>query len=411
MTEHEMTAPQQEPDEAAPAGAELRAPAGTRRRGFALVAAMLAIVVIGAIMVGGQTAASTETLVSESEQYGALALYAAERGMARAMATVKRATLDTFAIDGSATVLSQPTGTVQYDVSVRRLADDLYLFVSTGKMPRGNRPGATRTVAALTRMRNMDGNFDQAMMVFAGAELKGSVRVSGADSVPGNWTHCDSTDNKPGIVAKDTSRVDIIGAAQVDGDPAVQQEPSLTFDDFMIYGSLTFAELAAVARSSGKVYPAGASVTGAVADTIGKTTCVTTTLNNWGAPTLPTNACHYYFPMIYAEGNLAYGGNSIGQGILLVEGNLDLSGTAVFYGIVVVKGKLTVGSGNSRIIGTVMTANNGEMTNPSEVSGNPTIQYASCAVERAKKYNEYLGLATLVNGRAWMDFTNASGSY
>lgn len=383
----------------------------SERRGIALVAAMLAIIVIGGIVVGGHAAATGETVVAESEQYAGLALYAAEKGLADAMSTVNRTTLDAIAVDSTATVMSITSGKTQYQVNVRRVSSKLHLFVSEGTIPRGNRVGATRTVAALTRTRELDGDFDQAMMVFAGAELKGSVKVSGADSVPSLWTGCDSTTNKPGIVAKDTTKVDLIGNnASVTGNPAIEQDTSLTLNDFTVFGSITFDELASVAKTGGKYYTAGSSVTG-ITPSLSGTACATSTRDNWGAPTLPAHPCHFYFPMIYAAGNFDYGGNSVGQGILLVEGDLNLSGTAVFYGIVVVKGRLVVGSGNSRIVGTVLTANEGEMSNPNELSGNPTVQYSSCGVARAKKYNDYLGLATMVKGRSWFDFTNASGSY
>jgi hypothetical protein len=384
---------------------------GGVRRGFALVTAMLALIVIGAIVMGGQAASSTETLVSESEQYANMTLFAAERGMANALGTITRATLDTIAVDSVRTVATRTSGTQRYTVTVRRLATNLYLYVSEGSIPRGSRMSGTRAIGALARLRDFDGDFNQAMLVFAGADLRGSVQVSGKDTIPNNWADCDTSATTSGIVAKDTSNVDTQGQAVVRGNPAIQQDTTISMNNFTVFGGLTFDELAAMARSSGKSYTAGASVTGATASVTAGGACDITIKDNWGAPGANGHPCHFYFPLIYAAGNFSYGGNSEGQGILLVEGDLDMSGTAVFSGIVIVKGKLLIGSGNSRILGTVLTANGGEMTNPNLMSGNPTIQYSTCAIERAEKYNDWLGLPYPIAGRNWFDVTAASGAY
>jgi hypothetical protein len=323
--------------------------------------------------------------------------------MAVALGGITRSTLDTIPIDSARTVVTQTTGTQRYSVTVRRLATNLFLYISEGSIPRGSRLSGARTIGALARLRDFDGDFDQAMLVFAGADLRGSVQVSGKDTVPSSWADCDTSATTSGIVAKDTSNVDTQGQAVVRGNPPITQ--------FTVFGGLTFDELAAMARSSGKVYTNGADVTGAAPSVTVGGACDTSIKDNWGAPGAPGHACHFYFPLIYAEGNLQFGGNSTGQGILLVEGDLDMSGTAVFNGIVIVKGKLLIGSGNSRILGTVLTANGGEMTNPNQMSGNPTIQYSTCAIERAEKYNDWLGLPYPIAGRNWFDLTAASGSF
>ncbi len=73
--------------------------------------------------------------------------------------------------------------------------------------------------------------------------------------------------------------------------------------------------------------------------------CDTNVETNWGEPTLATDPCFNYFPIIYHYGNLKLQGGR-GQGILLVEGDLTATGGMVFYGPVFVTGTLST-SGNS----------------------------------------------------------------
>ena len=389
--------------------AEVTPPAGPHgRKGFALVVAMLAIVVIGAIMVGGQAAASNETLVSESEQYAGLALFAAERGMAQALGTVSRMVYEAIPIDSTEVVIDSTIDNSNFTVSVRRLAGNLYMFTSTGSITRGSRMGSQRTIAAIGRTRSLKGDFNQAMLVFAGAQLKGSVLVSGTDQEPTDWEDCIPTSNKPGIVAKDTGEVKTQGSATITGNPAVEEDTTISMANFTIFGSMTYDELAEYAT---KVYDGDTDLTGVEPDTTIGGDCDKTVKDNWGEPVDTDHPCHFYFPLIHVKGDLELGGNSYGQGILLIDGDLDLSGTAAFYGIVVVMGSTNIGSGTAQVKGTLLTANEGEMSNPNELSGTPTIQYSSCAVERAQTLNDLFALAFPIAGRAWMDVTAAQGEY
>ena len=395
-----------EPGSIEVAGQGAKPPGG--REGFALVVAILAIVVIGGIVAGGQNAAVNETLVAESDQYSGLALLVAERGMADALASVQRSEFEQIAVGAEDTVLASTSGQTSYTVTVRALSEYLYLFVSKGTVSRGSRVSASRTIAALARTRNLSGDFDQAMLVFGGAELKGSVRVSGVDLTQTGWTGCDLPENKPGIVARDTSEVTTQGSALILGTPAKVQDTTISMKTFTQFGSLTYADLTKLAS---KVYNGDTQITGAQPATTAAGACNTAVSTNWGDPLNTSGACHYYFPMIHVKGNLDFGGNSYGQGILLIDGNFDLSGTAAFYGIVIVMGDTEVGSGTARVYGTVLTANEGELDNTSVLSGNPTIQYSSCSVSRAQKYNDAFSLAALVTGRSWADLTAVNGGF
>lgn len=391
----------------APQGAESDA----RRDGFALVSALLALVVVGALLVGGFSAASSETRVADSERYAGLAIYAAERGLAEALATVLEPQLEAIPVDSTRTVLtdtlsgSRPANA--YSVQVRRMAQNTYLFLSTGSLVRGTRGAATRRVGVLARDRDMTGRFEQALIVFGGLKMKGNVTVSGHDTIPGGWSDCDTLGTKPGIVAKDTSLITENGSPNIYGDPPKEQDPSITTDDFDLFGSVTFDELAEIAKMGPHKYLNSSNAVSGVGPVESGTECVMGR-DNWGDPTNETSPCHFYFPLIYSAGDFDFGGTSVGQGILLVEGDLDLSGSARFYGIVIVKGELTVGSGSAQIVGTTLVGSEGNLTNLSTMSGTPTIQYSSCSVQRAQEYNSFLGAAMPVAGRSWFDATAAS---
>ena len=105
---------------------------------------------------------------------------------------------------------------------------------------------------------------------------------------------------------------------------------------------------------------------------------------NWGEPTVATDPCFNYFPIIYHYGNLKLQGGR-GQGILLVEGDLTATGGMVFYGPVFVTGTLST-TGNSgqgaKFFGGVI-AGNVALDDLTKLAGGALVSYSSCAVKRA----------------------------
>jgi hypothetical protein len=387
-----------------------------RQPGFALPAAILAIVVLGAVLTGGFYAASQEGRIGTSSQMTAQAFYAAERGLHEVLGTYTRPSYEAISVDGQATIgpVTTSEGGIEtsYTVTIRRLSHRLYYIESIGEVLGGGAPmGSRRQVAMFVRTRSVTGEFDQALRVFGQLTIGGNSRISGNDTIPAAWAGlCVPGAARPGLVMQDTTLLHRNGNAhRISGAPAVLRDPGMTLDDFQLFGDMRFEELAALAGMYGKVYGPTENETGANPGALGSA-CDTSSRSNWGAPTNAAHQCRDFMPIIYAEGanrTFTLGGNSVGQGILLVEGNLRISGTARFYGIIIVKGTFETGSGTSRVNGTVLVGSNGTLQplDGSTVTGTPTVQYSSCAINRAQALNSMLSRAFPVVQRSWADLT------
>lgn len=381
---------------------------GHEREGFALAATILALVVVGAIVTAGFYAASQETRISTGMSQSGQALYFAEHGLSQVLGNMTRAELDTLPRD---TFIVAESGTVeggnsegQYVAEVRRMGLRLWLIRSQGTVLSGGRyAGATRDVGLMVRVLDMAVPMDRAMQIHEGLEVGGNATISGEDESPNNWGNCVEREDQKGIVARDTTEIDTHGNAHdIEGDPPIAEDPDMNDDDFFEYGDMDFDDLASWAQ---KVYPHGAEVqnTGpAVQDGV----CDKTVQSNWGAPEDDDNPCHYYFPIIYAEGDLELSSASAGQGILLVEGNLTVRGGFRFYGIIIVRGAVDI-AGTGDLYGMVMVRGGGTV-DASETTGNSLVNYSSCAIERARKYNERLSRPIPIAGRSWHDLSLAN---
>ena len=176
-------------------------------------------------------------------------------------------------------------------------------------------------------------------------KVGGGSSVNGYDTIPATWgAVCDSSDmtDKPGIMIDDSTTITTNGAKfEVAGNPAVQQDTTITAESLLSFGDMGWSDIVAMAE---KTYPVGASTLNDVQPdsllTNGHYVCRTSTQDNWGDPVHPSGACGNYFPIIYAAGDLHITGG-YGQGILLVEGDLAVQGGFEFYGPVFVKGELS----------------------------------------------------------------------
>ena len=394
------------------------APGRTARPGFALPVAIFAIVVLGVVITGGFFAASQEDRIASSNRMAAEAFIAAERGMHEVLGTHYRAQLEEIAIDDTSVIgpvfVTQGGVETSYTVTIRRMGTRLYYIESVGEVHSGGAlAGARRQVGMMVRTRTMEGEFDQALRVYGHVTIGGNTTVSGNDTIPAAWQEqCEPAESKPGIVLKDEDFITRRGAAhKILGAPPLEEVPDMEHDEFVVFGDMTFDDLADLAVAFGKVYPSGENESGANPGAMGEV-CDVDRRSNWGAPTNENHQCHLYFPLILAQGSgrvFSVTGNSVGQGILLVEGDLRMAGTSRFYGIVIVKGSFEIGSGTARVNGTVLAGNDGSLApdDGSAVTGTPTVQYSSCAIARAQLYNDALSRAVPLTKRSWFDLTLA----
>lgn len=161
----------------------------SRREGFALAGAVLAMVLVGAIVTGGFYAAHQESRVTRSAELGDLAQYIAETGLDAVIGTMNGATMDAMAPLVNNTVAngvnvqygSRTVG--NYTVVVTRLTPNLYVVRSTGAVTigqAGNSSNGVRTVSSVIRRRNVNFDNQTAMQVFGDLEVSGTSTIDPA---------------------------------------------------------------------------------------------------------------------------------------------------------------------------------------------------------------------------------------
>ncbi len=384
----------------------------TDQRGFALAAAVFALVIVGALVTAGFFAASQESRIGYSTQYAADAFFAAERGLNELVGSMPTTFYDAIAADAivapagfqGVVVVSDGVAS-EYSVTVRGLGDRLYYVESTGRVTGGGRVGgASRRAAMVVRTLDLDFGAEQALKTYGGINFQGAAAVSGLDDAPSGWAGCSVGTDGPGVLAKDSTTIDTQPNTDIEGDPAVDQDASMSSDEFTDFGGLDYDRLAALADDNYQI-PGGTVLNNTAPSYLSGGACNTFDGRNWGAPANQADACASHFPLIHANGSLTVNSNARGQGILLVDGDLKLSGGYEFYGIVIVKGKLDVGSGGAEIHGSALVLSNADVGVSSGFAGNPEIQFSSCAVERAVAQSAIVNRAFPVGDRSWVDLT------
>jgi hypothetical protein len=377
-------------------------------RGFALAAAVFALVIIAALVAGAFFAARQELTVGRSSLTFQRAFSAAEAGLNSTVAEWNAGTYNALAVGDSVTVSGTlPNNTGSYSGVVRKLNTQLFLIRSVGQDPSGS---ASRTVAAIARLQQIAIDFNASLTTRGSVKLGGSSLIDGRDDPPDNWG-CPTTglDTLPGVLLNNESLVETAGCTPKEGDykcivgdPDVQEDPTISDSTFFKFGDLTWDDLVAMAT---KVYPPGdVGPLNQLAPVGTATTCNTEVMDNWGEPgvsptmTIEVPGCRYYFPIIYVSGNLKITGGR-GQGILLVEGDLEVQGGAEFYGPVIVRGVLTTAGQGGHFTGGVFAANV-DLTEQSSILGDAVLTYSSCAITQALQYN---ASGRLIRQRSWAE--------
>jgi hypothetical protein len=169
------------------------------------------------------------------------------------------------------------------------------------------------------------------------------------------------------------------GLSCVQGDPKVDEDPTINDSTLTTFGDATFDDWQALAtkRISGGTRKIEPSTT---VDASANIRCNTSDPNNWGSPLSPLLPCGNYFPVVWVDGDLNINGVQ-GQGVLLVNGNLGVQGGFEFYGPVLVRGTLSTQGTGGHFNGGVVAAN--VDLDQNTVLGNAVINFSSCAVAKA----------------------------
>lgn len=403
---------------------------GHGRGGFALPAAIGALVIVGLLVTAGFYMAHQEVRIGMASKNGAAAFYLAEYGIAEVMDNWNAGQMAALP-SWSDTTISDTLSYGHYQVAVKRMSSRLFFLDSRGTITEGGLlGGATRRAGLIVRLFTGDISPPAALTTRGPTYLKGSAEIHGEDMYPPGWeSYCTNTlTDMPGVVHGDTLLMEyeepvpivsctstgsgkykvttcdtIMGGSNLTGSPHMWQDEALTDTSFTQFGEMSWEDLVAMADKDVSSLGENINSTGPTYTASGA--CQTTDLLNWGDPTDPSSACGSYFPIIYHSGEyLRIQSGGYGQGILLVEGNLDLRGNFIFNGVIIVQGNFeTQGSGN-RINGGVM-ASNANLLEQSLVGGS-VVQYSKCAVERALLNNSSLTRARPLAQRSFVDLTN-----
>lgn len=382
----------------------MRTPKLSDERGIALVMAVFAIVVIGALVAGTFYAGRLEQRTGLNAMSGAQSFEAAEAGLVDVLDNWDPTVYNAMATGDTVTLASVSMGGHSgYVRRVTRLNDNLFQIVSAGaKTDADGNIMAQRVVGTFARLILPLVDMTAAITVNGTMTIGGSTEVSGVDRNPAGWTGSCAvpTDTLAGIRSSansiNTNGANCSGLACVEGNPQFRGgDPTVDSTIFNDFGGISFAELAAMAdlQVNGTVTGVAPSLTATL-----PARCDKTNTNNWGEPYGGTiyAPCFNYFPIIYAPNNLRISGGR-GQGILLVQGDLDLSGGMEFYGPVIVQGTVKSTGTGGHIFGGLMAAQ--VDLDPSTLTGNSLAQFSSCALERALRAS---ATARPLGERAWM---------
>jgi hypothetical protein len=373
------------------------------RDGFALPAALLAMVVIGAIVTGGFYVSAQEHNVSVSTDLGAQAMLVAEYGIQEQLAELKASELLdrlpglVHPIVLNKAVMNGSREVGRYDIRAMRLGGmglNTFILESEGTVSRG-RNEAVRRVAVMARANQATAPFESAITAMGAFNRAGSARVRGEDNCYGGLNP------RAGVTALHADSVTGLKHGQVDaitGSPPVAAVPDLNTDTLSSFGDVTLEQLIASADLRYQGNPASPTNMQPATTTVGgQTYCnpfPTGTTDNWGENRQPTEsgyvaACAEHYPIIHSQGNMKLT-TGRGQGVLIVSGDLEIDGNFQFDGVVIVTGNFTMagtGQGDGKINGTLIVHGVSELdpesTGDHSQTGNALVQWDSCAVADA----------------------------
>ena len=346
--------------------------------GFALAAALFALVVIAALLGGSFFAARQELRVGLNHRWSEQASGAAEAGLLAALTEGSAARWRAIATGESLPFAgSLPSQTGRYAGAIRRLNPQLFLVRSTGFDAAGQ---SERSVGALARLVPWPIRPPAALTVRGALQVDGAAWIDGRDGAPPGWTDCPAgQDSLPGLLLQslaDLGTTGCAGWACITGTPRVRADSAV--GDAALLGR-TGIDWGALVAAADRTYAGPTSGPLTPAPAVAGSACDSSARDNWGEPLRQAAGalCQDRFPIIYVDGDLSIQGGR-GQGILLVRGNLDIGGGTEFAGLVVTAGRLRVAESGGLLVGAVLALGAG--TEPSWIGGGAAIRLSTCAL-------------------------------
>ncbi|MGH7665230.1 MAG: hypothetical protein ACRENI_13220 [Gemmatimonadaceae bacterium] len=383
-----------------------------RRSGFALVIAILAIVVIGALIAGAFFASMQEYRIGRNSIVQERALATAERGHSEFLINWDSTWNRTMRNgDTVSRVVSTSSGALA-GVKMTRLNQNTFWVVSSAIAGSGTQTGARRRTGLLMRLRTPNVKVPGAITTANQTAISGSGIVSGTDVNPAGWDCDDTGPPKAGVVNDDATEVTTAGtcsgAACIAGSPKIAEDPAAgDTNTYTNYNGFTWQELVAQAN----VYinaGSGVTITGMQPSYTWSGACDLGDNRNWGDPVrnvLAPGRCESYYPIIHVDGTgTVQLSGGIGQGILLIEGNVAIAGNFEFTGLIIARGTAQITGTGNKVWGGLMAMDEscvvgGKVKNCNMLAGNATVQYSRCAVSSAFASRARPEVAT----RAWAD--------
>jgi len=385
------------------------APARRRdRRGVALLTALLGVVIVTAMIVGGFFASTQEFRAARNQLVEQRSFAVAEYGLNYEISDWDRGrnlnppAPGAMAIGSSVVKSRYVAGDDTAFVTISRLTPTTFWVVSEGKSQMGN--GALesrRRTSAYVRLAYPDMDVQAAVTAAGDIDVTGASRITGVDTPPPGWSSCG------GFPATELHAVRVPPGATVDhkansfpGTKDIRYDAAAADSNtYVRYGTETWKTLVANAdiKLSGGVMGSDILPT----QTAGSCTPSNT---NWGEPRRTPQGgetivpeCYNHFAIIYADVDLQLNCKGRGQGILLVNGDLRLNGKFDFFGIVIARDDIEKGTGTASIHGAVFSrdANVGD---DSFWAGTQDVYYSRCAIENALRGSAIL---TRVAERHW----------
>lgn len=380
-----------------------QAPPGAR--GFALPAAIFALLVLGVMITGGFYLAQQESRISLASEHASKAVHIAEQGLNEVRMAWNPPTYNGKNIGWDTVHVGTADGG-NWRVRVLKTDSTNYFLAATGQVTEGGAmySGATREIGMLARVVYPSITPPAAITTRGGLAVRGNATVSGTDqTLTGRL--CPPSDDRTGILTDDTTQIQSVGNSNVEGDPPMDEDTSIDNSTFNTFGEVNYNQL--VAMSS--IQLSGGSTVNPDPSLDADGNCDYSDDRNWGDPENPTAPCGDYYPVIHIAGNGSIQSDGAGQGILLVDGDLQIQGAFSFYGIIIVQGTLdTRGAGVNapRIMGGVY-AGNAEIESQGG-AGQSRVYTSNCAVQEAVRKSFTASRPLPVDERSWVDLSSAS---
>ena len=366
-------------------------------RGFALVLALIALLIISTVVIAGYLVSSRQLTAGLAGLAANAGLYSAEAGLNASLAVWSSKSAAELRPGSTMQLLSGELASGDaYDVWVTRLddgSDDRAFFlirsVGTARGPGGGR----RQLGLLVQADQLSDSLCCAAALSSAARvsMESSALVSGDHLGGGEDSACYPSEARPGILLDERSgQLSVQAGSRISGDPPVLRSSDV--------GRQAEALRLRFLQHRDFTLPAGTVIKHVGPASQADGICQRRRRDNWGAPGTSSHPCSSYLPIVHASGDLTLLSGR-GQGILIVDGNLTLQGGFQFDGIILLAGSLDARTPGAGVRGAIIAGREDAVI---ALGTGARIQYDPCAVRRAL-WGSNLGALRPLAQRAWLE--------